>query len=207
MSVRSSRPVRAACRARVRGQQGIVLIVALIVLVAMTLAGIALMRSTSTGNRVAGNLAFQQSATLSADAGVEDAIAWLETNNVGATLFTDSAAAGLGYWATRQDPAAGVSWDTFWNTAIVGAGRFHTMPADAAGNVVQYVIHRLCQSAGDPASGIGCAVAPAVVGSEGNSKGSGVLPVTLPNQQYYRITARVTGPRNAVGFVQVVVAM
>jgi len=51
-------------------QQGIVLPITLIVLVAMTLAGIALLRSIDTSSIIAGNLAFKQSATASGDAGI-----------------------------------------------------------------------------------------------------------------------------------------
>jgi type IV pilus assembly protein PilX len=209
MSVSCTRPGRASARNATQSRQsGVILIVALIVLAAMTLAGIALIRSTSTGNRVAGNLAFQQSATLSADTGVEAAIAWLELNKAGSTLHQNSVTQTDGYVASRsQDPTGTQSWDTWWTTNAVNTGYMHTMATDAAGNTVRYIINRLCNAGGDPASGIGCAVAPAVVGSEGNSKGSGVLPVKLPTQQYYRITARVDGPRNTVSFVQVVVAL
>jgi len=190
-------------------QHGIVLFFALIVMVAMALAGIALIRSVSTGNRVAGNLAFQQAAMQSADVGIEAAIKWLQANN-SATLYADSANLADGYFASKQsttDPTAGASWESYWTANIVGTGRFHQMAPDAAGNTVSYEIHRLCHDVGPPNSGIGCSVAPAVVGSEGNSMGSGVLPVKMPSQQYYRITARVAGPRNTVSFVQVIVAM
>lgn len=50
-----------------RAQQGVVLFVALIILVAMTLAGIALMRSVDTNVLIAGNLAFRQGATMAGD--------------------------------------------------------------------------------------------------------------------------------------------
>ena len=53
-------------RSPVPHQRGIVMIVALVVLVAMTLAAIALTRTVYTSNIVAGNLAFQQAATHSA---------------------------------------------------------------------------------------------------------------------------------------------
>ena len=51
-------------------QQGLVLFVALIALVAMSLAAAALVRTVDTGVMVAGNLAFKQSATMSADSGI-----------------------------------------------------------------------------------------------------------------------------------------
>ena len=44
----------ASCRS---GQSGVVLFIALIVLVAMTLAGIAIMRSVDTGVAISGNVA------------------------------------------------------------------------------------------------------------------------------------------------------
>ena len=51
---------RAHRRRRTRAQQGVILFIALIVLVAMSLAGIALMRSVDTNVLIAGNLAFRQ---------------------------------------------------------------------------------------------------------------------------------------------------
>ena len=48
-----------------RSQRGVVLLIALIMLVAMTLAAIGMMRSVDTGTVIAGNMAFKQ-ATLSA---------------------------------------------------------------------------------------------------------------------------------------------
>jgi Tfp pilus assembly protein PilX len=50
-----------------------VLFIALIVLVAMTLAGIAIMRSVDTATLIAGNLAFKQGTVQSSDNGVEQA--------------------------------------------------------------------------------------------------------------------------------------
>ena len=54
-----------------RREQGVVLFIALIVLVAMSLAGIALMRSVDTGILIAGNLGFRQNATHVGDLGIE----------------------------------------------------------------------------------------------------------------------------------------
>jgi Tfp pilus assembly protein PilX len=43
-------------------QRGVVLLVALIILVALTLSGVALIRSVDTANLIAGNQSFHQSA-------------------------------------------------------------------------------------------------------------------------------------------------
>jgi type IV pilus assembly protein PilX len=56
-----------------RRQRGVVLLIALIVLVVMTLAGIGMMRSVDTGTVVAGNLAFRQSTMQAADLGINTA--------------------------------------------------------------------------------------------------------------------------------------
>jgi Tfp pilus assembly protein PilX len=53
----------------VHHQRGVVLLLALIILVAMTLAGIGMMRSVDTGNLIAGNMAFRQATMSAGDAG------------------------------------------------------------------------------------------------------------------------------------------
>jgi Tfp pilus assembly protein PilX len=50
-------------------QRGVVLLIALIMLVAMTLAGIGMMRSVDTGTVIAGNLAFKQATLNASDMG------------------------------------------------------------------------------------------------------------------------------------------
>jgi Tfp pilus assembly protein PilX len=181
--------------------------IALIVLVAMTLAGLALIRSMDTTNLIAGNMAFQQAATHSGDGGIETAIAWLEANNSGTTLHQPITAQG--YNAARQDPAANQSWDTFWTILLAASpSPVVTLAADASGNTVSYTIHRLCNSAGDPvAVGVDCAVPQSSGTTAGSSKGSGVVALQYNAQVYYRITARVAGPRNTVSFIQAVVAL
>ncbi len=188
-----------------RKQKGVVLMVALIILVAMTLAGLALMRSVDTSGIIAGNLAFQQSASYSGSSGTEAAISWLQTNNVGATL--QSSNTGQGYSAARQDPSATQSWDVFW-TAVLAAQS--SAPAlDAAGNSVSYAIQRLCNMPGSPTTpGVGCSRPfSAVVSNNSNSKQTSNIPLNVNNQIYYRITTRVTGPRNTVSYIQTIIAL
>ena len=64
-------------------QRGVVLMVSLIILVALTLGGLALVRSVGTANFIAGNLAFQQAATHASQSGIEDGINnFLEANDL-----------------------------------------------------------------------------------------------------------------------------
>ena len=55
-------------------ERGVVLFIALIVMVALSLAGIALIRSADTATIVAGNLAFKQAAASAVDRSVEQAV-------------------------------------------------------------------------------------------------------------------------------------
>lgn len=190
-----------------RTQRGVVLMIALIMLVSMTLAGIALVRSVDTTTIIAGNLAFKQAATSSGDLGTETAIAWLETNKAGTTLHAHILAQG--YSASRSDPGATQSWDAFWKDVLVANGQVVTLPSvDSAGNTVAYTIQRLCNGVGDPVStGVDCAVGQGAGTSAGSSKGAGVIALLYNSQVYYRITSRVVGPRNTVSYVQTIIAL
>jgi len=189
---------RTLARAR---QGGAVLFIALIVLVAMSLAGIALIRGVDTANLIAGNLAFKQNATHGGDWGVEQGRTWLQAQPA-AALYADvpglySAAMQTGLDFTATDPSApDFDWD---------ANSFGPL-TDPAGNEVRYVIHRMCDLAGNPGS-VNC-VRTSLGGTTGGTQGGATyggaaLPST--SQIYYRITARVTGPRNTVSYVQVMV--
>lgn len=195
-------------RARIlAAQRGAVMLVALIVVVLLLITGIAVMRTVDTTAIIAGNLAFQQAATHSADTGVETAMAWLQTNSESTVLYTDDQ--DNGYSANGNDPsrspATGQSWDEYWNQALTSRAR--TLAADSAGNTVSYVIDRLCRFAGAPGAGASCSTVPDSTGASGNAEAAGRLQITSPSLIYYRITVRVEGPRNTLSHVQAVVAL
>jgi len=196
-------------------QSGVVLLVALIILVAMTLAGVALVRSVDTANVIAGNMAFQQSATNAGERSTEQALTRQITT-------TDEQTLANGYLATRSDPnrANHESWEAFWTRllsenedlraciAAPDAAGCSTTPApDAAGNTVQYIIQRLCANNGPAHTATNpCTQAPpAATSGESFSSGSG--RPSPPKQVYYRITTRIVGPRNTISFVQTIVAI
>ena len=184
-------------------QRGIVLFIALIVLVALSLAGIALMRSVDTSVVIAGNLAFKQTTIQAGDRGVAQATQWLVANSAGTTLQNTNP--GVGYSSAR--PALEPDWNDMasWaNSVALNGGT-----PDAAGNVVRYVIHRMCTEAETPYNGKNsgvenqCALAyPLSSAALGGSVSTGA-PVFegIPNL-YYRVTTRIDGPRNTVSVVQ-----
>ena len=85
-------------------QKGVVLFISLIVLVAMTLAGIGLMRSVDTSTIITGNLAFKQSTLQAADQGVEQAYQWLFPNGGTAVLNNDNLPQGFFSASPSSEP-------------------------------------------------------------------------------------------------------
>lgn len=189
-----------------RAQRGVVLFIALIILVAMSLAGIALMRGVDTGTIIAGNLAFRQNTTFVGDLGVEAARAWLKSTAT-ATLNSNQTVGGVSAyyadWLTNTDVLGSFDWNA--NSVSVTMAPF-TPPA---GYTVRYVIHRLCETAGDPTDpGVAATCmksTSAVGGTSTSSKGAagyGGYALSAPIAAMYRITVQVTGPRNARSYVQ-----
>jgi len=204
-----SQGLRPLVRALVRAQQGAVLFIALIVLVAMSLAGLAMMRGVDTGALIANNLAFKQGATMAADNGIEVGRTWLIVNP---TILASSVAAS-GYFAQFDGGAVGGVLDLYQSDADPAndfdwANNAVALAPDAAGNTVQYVIHRLCKDVG-AATAKGCVQSTESSASAGQStKGApafGGAALAATTDAFYRITVRVLGPRNTVSYVQAVV--
>jgi type IV pilus assembly protein PilX len=188
-------------------QRGTVLFIALIVLVAMTLAGIAIMRSVDTATLIAGNLAFKQGTIQSSDNGVEQAYQWLLANR--AVLANTNT--GAGYYSSR--PGSEPNWNDplTWASAV-------SLGTDAAGNTTSYVIHRLCNCPDTLYNGT-CASGPAQQCAltsasnvapppgQGDSFAVGASGYLEDPKVFYRITVRTQGPRNTTSFVQSMVAI
>lgn len=193
-------------------QTGVVLLITLIVLVAMTLAAIALMRSVDTTNIIAGNLAFQRSTLLAADAGIEAAVTPITgtlAKLVATTKLTSTfCAPGTGYkswYEPDKDPNPNnpSSWDALW--ASFGSCPA-TLPTDALGNSVSYMIESMCNANGQ----VGCLFSPVNLKSlscAGQNVGKQKVSCPPIVTKYYRVTSRASGPRNSVAYVQVIVAM
>ena len=192
-------------------QQGVILFVALIVLVAMSLAGIALMRSVDTNVLIAGNLAYRQGATGASDWGIEAARQYLKNTLTGNPAALDLDVPAQGYYSTWQSSLdlygrTSTTADDFnWNSASVLVG------TDAAGNEVRYVIHRICANSGSATSPAANCVKTARESAGGAIEGGTMSVVSYGQAQlppvltiYYRVTVRVAGPRNTQGFVQAV---
>jgi Tfp pilus assembly protein PilX len=198
---------------RRRSQQGIVLYVALIVLIVMALVGVAMMRGSGSGISIAGNLAFKQNATNVADIGTEAARTWLLAQNAG-TLSTDLPANG--YYSSWCGAAAAAGTPCAANTGgtdvdpmqLNWANSQLATANDGTGNQVRYIVYRLCETPGmasnNPAQHCADAMAAGMGVSHGGIAYPGPGPSVIANP-FYRISSQVTGPKNTVSYIQVVI--
>ena len=189
-------------------QRGVVLFIALIALVALTLAGIALMRSVDTGNVIAGNLAFKQAALQVSDTGIETALAALP-NIITNSLDTNCLACAVSptgvYYATMRTVDTNGMPTTAAAPATGAAIDWTTVPTTTvSGYDVRYVIDRLCQGPAPVTDIQGKCFSDAPLG--GGSKKANSPVFSGAAVVYYRVTVRVTGPRNAVSMVQAIVS-
>ena len=217
-------PSSPACR-----QRGVTLLMALIALVALSLAALAMVRSIDTGSLVLGNINFKQNATAAADQAAQQAITWLTLNN--ASLTTDAVPSG--YYAStdirldvtgRQSPTLAtrtlVDWDQDnCNGASVGACVLSSAPAEAIGNgsnSARYVIFRLCDLPGDDnlidpitllANNCARPMASSATGAakKGELNYSDAVRMAGTSGPYYRIVVRVRGVRNTTSFIETIV--
>ena len=186
----SLNPKTVRIRATRSAQRGVVLFIALIVLVAMTMAGLAMMRAVDTNNLIAGNLAFKNAAASAGDAAVEAARTWLTAKTPG-QLELDQA----GYFANWQpgfDPKT-FNWEA--SGALVGD--------DPYGNKIRYVAHRMCNESAKSIDETDCVkVATVSVGSTKGGGSYGSAPLSGTSLVFYRITARIEGPKFTVSYIQ-----
>jgi Tfp pilus assembly protein PilX len=183
-------------------QQGLVLFIALIVMVAMTLAGIGMMRSLDAVTMAAGNVGFKDASLNAGDRAIEAGFQWLLSQS--GTPNLNNTSLGRGYYSSR--PASEPDWvdaGTWASGYPVDGGA-----EDPAGYTVSYIIHRMCTQSNTPYNGSNagvqneCALYYEGGASVGGSNRSAATMFEGNPQVYYRITARVQGPRDTQTFVQ-----
>jgi type IV pilus assembly protein PilX len=209
---------RAGAPAAAARQRGVVLFIALLVMVALSLAGIALIRSADTATIVAGNLAFKQSAASAVDRSFEQAVQDLfdpkPDPTTSSPAITDKTADLVvrNYYACVQDAGGGclpagsaipeipaaLETKAKFASAGLNAG---LVPVDAAGNTSYYVIERMCAGPGAPV-GSNCNLSSAALGADAGTQHYEAL--SRPGDAYYRVTVRVEGPRNTVAYAQAI---
>lgn len=171
-------------------QRGGALVVTLVALAILLVAAVSLLRSTSTASAIVGNTASKQAAAEAADTAIQAAAVRLS-----ALTGIDSNVTGA-YYATQQtDDANGLPAVDWSGVASTQVGNFR----------VQYLIDRLCDGPLPVAdSAAQCSIAPAAGQTWSHKVGA---PVYVPKAPvYYRVTARVVGPKSSESFVQAILS-
>ena len=183
---------------RAAPRRGYMMMLVLVALVAMTISGIALIRSMDTNQVVSGNMAFRNSTMHSGDLAVQNAVAWIQANALNGAL--NATAAGSGYYAQEAEPD--------WSQPALWAACAACSANDAAGNNVNYIIHRMCTAQGAPnAVGNFCASMSSNLTGTGGSYSSDAVNFTGTSKYFFRITVRSMGPRNTVTLSQAFVTL
>ncbi|WP_229213425.1 MULTISPECIES: hypothetical protein [unclassified Duganella] len=182
-------------------QRGIALPIMLIMLTVMLVSSIYLLKSSTSTTLTTANLAYDAALSKSADLGIHTAFAYLRSIPTSSQLENNQPANG--YVATLT-PTWTVSTPAFWIGSV-------TLPADAAGNRVEYVIHRLCDFAG-PVNPPGnrCLLTSARPNSKSPTSYGKSNRADSPNYQdqpqlHYVVTARIVGARGGNVVTQAVV--
>ena len=186
-----------------RRQSGVVLFIALIVMVAMSIAGIALIRSVDTGLSVTANLGFRQASIPPSTWAVENAISSMFEKK---EIDLEKPKSDKNYYPYRYEiknpgkpeDTYGVPYELQGLTPTNYPGSFVT-ETDGAGNTIRYVIERMCIDEGPAVAAI-CDMSPPK-----KSEATTNMELSKPDLirvPFYRVTVRVDGPNNTTTFAQ-----
>jgi type IV pilus assembly protein PilX len=193
---------------RRQAQRGVIMILTLIALVLLLISVAAMVRSTDTATAVIGNLAFRRDLTNRAEVAI--AVAKASLNGL-STTARSSDVPDLNYSATRLDNATGIGVparlvsDASYNTfRVLG---YKCLPASCVagsdGVLTRWVIDRQCSGTNGTSVTFGtnaCGYKPVAA----VNRGSGHHPLRAKGAStgLFRISVRVTGPRNTEAYIQ-----
>ena len=215
------------------GQQGFVLVVALVVLVIITLSSVAMVTSMKGGVYAAGNIAFRQAATRAADVAVNSAFQWVQTQMIVATALnsdiapadTAAAATTARYYSTMFGADSGCKKDGIAGVFLPQNYRFSDtingsdsrpcaakIPGSPSGYDLYYVIHRMASTSGSACPAAGCLAPQVTTITSTPAAGCSMDPSSASfcgasasgtnNLVYYRVTIKVSGPRQNNRYIQ-----
>jgi len=166
-------------------QRGVTILVVLVLLTVMLLGGLALARMTEVGTLAAGNSAFRDAALQASEIGLNEVYAQVRAipneNNAVGNWYRPS------MMATDANGLPVVDWDTLPEVVV---GQYS----------VRYVADRICQGAlpvADPLKQCLVRQIPQLESADATKE-----ELDPPNAKQFRVTIRVTGPKNTQTWVQ-----
>lgn len=168
----------------IRCQRGVTMLLVLLLLSVMLIGGMALARITEIGSLAAGNASYREASLQASEVGLNTAYA-----AVRAVVDEETNAAGW-YWATIQpSDLVGIPTVNWAAAPEITVGIYS----------VRYVAERMCNTTPVTSALRQCLVrqAPQI-----DSSKFGQEPLDPPNSRQFRITVRVTGPKDTQTWVQ-----
>jgi type IV pilus assembly protein PilX len=176
--------MNARIRARPHRQQGVTMVVVLVLLSVMLLGGMALARMTEVGTLASGNAAFREASLQASEVGVNTAYQAVRD------LTNENSNAGSWYFATAQAlDANGVPTVSFDAATEVVVGAYS----------VRYVVDRVCTGALPVTEPLRQCLVKQIPQIESSTDREKPDP---PTARQFRITVRVTGPKDTRAWVQ-----
>lgn len=182
-------------------QRGVVLIFTLIVLLILTIGGVALVRSMHSSLFSAGNLAFRRDLVNQGEQAVANVMAEFAAGGILSTSgVTDGDLFSANYSSTTlQTNNQGVPKALLNDTIFGTVGQASNDITGATGDVtMRYVIDRLCNVTG-VASSATCVQSTGTPTGGTHNRNTAVAP---PSATVYRLSVRVSGARNTQVFLQ-----
>ena len=207
-------------------QAGIVLFFALLALAVMSIAAVALIRSVDTNALLSGNMVFRQSASAASNVALEGVAENIARNISLANSVRHLPAQGYYANCSRFDtqPDASVCDGARLTTMVWDNANSSLVPeqtdgnaeirngVDRQGNQIRYVIERMCNfnqaeiNAGNAAMDAArCLMASSTACKPPKDIPTGPEQPPCPNQAtspLYRLTLRISGPKNTLTFMQ-----
>lgn len=227
-------PIMRRTSNRPHRQTGLSLLYAMLAVAALALATIGLMRAIGTSSMVAGNLSFQQEATLAADQAVRQAISALTARLSTGSGVLDKDQLDIGYYASTDElvDVTGsqltasnrklIRWtDSYCGEQVSGSYASCTfspvtLGSKINGNTASYVIFRLCDADGSSTDKavtgeylLNCArsLRESSVSATNEIRDYSTGSGTSANfvSPYYRIVVRVSGARNTTSYTETII--
>jgi type IV pilus assembly protein PilX len=168
-----------------KSQRGVTMLMVLLLLSVMLLGGLALARITEVGSLASGNSGYREASLQASEVGVNTAYAAIKA------LADEENNAGTWYWASIQAADAAGIPTVAWATA----------PKVVVGNYdVYYVVERVCSQTNVSDTLRQCLVKQVPKGADSAIFGKEALDP--PNSRQFRVTVRVTGPKDTQTWVQ-----
>jgi type IV pilus assembly protein PilX len=169
-------------------QSGVTMVVTLVLLIVMLLGGMGMARMTEIGALAAGNSAYREGAVHASEVGINTAFAQVRA------LADEEVDTGNWYWALAQTQDANGLPNVAWTSA----------PTITVGNyTVRYVVERVCQGALPISDPVRQCLNRTTARIE--SRDLTREPPDPPSARQFRVTVRVTGPKDSQTFVQALV--